>query len=104
MKRELSDAVVVITGASSGIGRAAALAFARRGAMVVVAARREGPIEELANECRRLGAGGAATPACTPRGPRQHCLGRQRRGLPVLQRLRRLEVGGARILQRAPSG
>ena len=62
MRRELSGAVVVITGASSGIGRAAALAFARRGAMVVVAARRQGPLDELADECRRLGAGALAVP------------------------------------------
>ena len=62
MKRELSDAVVVITGASSGIGRAAALTFARRGATVVVAARREEPLEELADECRRSGVGALAVP------------------------------------------
>src|SRR5207244_7676562 len=41
-------------GASSGIGRAAALAFARRGATVVVAARRELPLRQLARECERL--------------------------------------------------
>jgi NAD(P)-dependent dehydrogenase (short-subunit alcohol dehydrogenase family) len=55
MTRKLSDAVVVITGASSGIGRASALKFAERGATVVVAARRDRALSELANECRRAG-------------------------------------------------
>ena len=54
MPRKLPDAVVVITGASSGIGRAVALACARRGATVVVAARREQPLRELAGRCERL--------------------------------------------------
>ena len=56
MGQQLRDAVVVITGASSGIGRATALEFARRGARLVVAARREEPLEEVARECRALGA------------------------------------------------
>jgi NAD(P)-dependent dehydrogenase (short-subunit alcohol dehydrogenase family) len=55
MSRKIHDSVVVITGASSGIGRATALAFTRAGAMVVVAARREQPLQELAKECERLG-------------------------------------------------
>ena len=47
--------VVVITGASSGIGRATALRLARRKVGLVLAARREEPLEQLARECERRG-------------------------------------------------
>ncbi|HKR64061.1 MAG TPA: SDR family oxidoreductase [Thermoanaerobaculia bacterium] len=46
---------MVITGASSGIGRATALEMARRGANVVVGARRAPLLERVAEECRALG-------------------------------------------------
>jgi len=45
---KLEDRVVVITGASSGIGREAARLFAQRGAKLVLAARREDALEETA--------------------------------------------------------
>jgi short-subunit dehydrogenase len=48
--------VVVITGASSGAGRAAALAFANNGARLVLAARREAALAEAIKECEELGA------------------------------------------------
>lgn len=55
MPRPLADQVVVITGASSGIGREAARRFALRGARVVVAARTERALESLAKEIRADG-------------------------------------------------
>jgi NAD(P)-dependent dehydrogenase (short-subunit alcohol dehydrogenase family) len=55
MPRGLQNSVVVITGASSGIGRATALAFAESGASVVVAARRGQLLDELAMECEQFG-------------------------------------------------
>ncbi len=53
--RDLAGASVVITGASSGIGRATARAFARRGARLTLAARRGQVLQEVAEECERLG-------------------------------------------------
>jgi NAD(P)-dependent dehydrogenase (short-subunit alcohol dehydrogenase family) len=44
---ELRGAVAVVTGASSGIGWAAAVALAREGASVVVAARRTERLDAL---------------------------------------------------------
>lgn len=54
MKRK-GNRVVVITGASSGFGRGAALRFAKGGDNVVIAARREGLLEDVAKQCRKSG-------------------------------------------------
>lgn len=51
----LSGKVVVITGGSSGIGRATAVQFAAHGCRVVVAARRDEDLEETARLCRAAG-------------------------------------------------
>jgi short-subunit dehydrogenase len=53
---------VVITGASSGIGRATAPAFAKRGATVALAARRQDVLREVAAECAALGGRALAVP------------------------------------------
>jgi short-subunit dehydrogenase len=49
------DSVVIVTGASRGIGRAAALEFARKGAKVVLASRTIPRMEELSKEITALG-------------------------------------------------
>ncbi|HEX2605805.1 MAG TPA: SDR family oxidoreductase, partial [Flavisolibacter sp.] len=54
--------VIVITGASSGVGRAMAVELATGMAHLVLAARRTRPLEELAAECEELGATVAIVP------------------------------------------
>jgi NAD(P)-dependent dehydrogenase (short-subunit alcohol dehydrogenase family) len=51
----MSNQVVLITGALTGIGRATALAFAREGAGIVVSGRRDDAGQRLVNELRALG-------------------------------------------------
>jgi short-subunit dehydrogenase len=57
--KKLNEQVIVITGASSGIGLATARMAARRGAKVVLAARNEEALSEIADEINA--AGGSAT-------------------------------------------
>ena len=68
--------VVVITGASSGIGRATAHAFARRGAAVVLAARREEMLREVERECVELGGAALAVPTDVTKEDEVEALGR----------------------------
>lgn len=61
-KRPGPGDVVVVTGASSGIGRATAHAFAERGASLVLAARSGQSLQETARECERRGGTTLAVP------------------------------------------
>lgn len=54
-KETFNDKVVVITGASSGIGEALAYKLAKAGARVALAARNVERLETVVAECRRLG-------------------------------------------------
>jgi NAD(P)-dependent dehydrogenase (short-subunit alcohol dehydrogenase family) len=63
--RKLSDAAVVLTGASSGIGRSTALAMADEGASLVLAARDADALERVAEECHRKGVAVVAVPTDT---------------------------------------
>ncbi len=53
--KTLQGKVALVTGASSGIGRAAALELARRGAKVVASARSAGPLEALVAQIKKEG-------------------------------------------------
>jgi NAD(P)-dependent dehydrogenase (short-subunit alcohol dehydrogenase family) len=64
--KPIREQVVVLLGASSGIGRAAAVRFARQGARVVVSARSEEALQGVLEEIRAAGGRGAiAIPADT---------------------------------------
>jgi hypothetical protein len=62
MSHRFEGKVVVITGASAGIGAAAARQFAAEGAAVALAARSAAPLEALAAELARAGARALAVP------------------------------------------
>ncbi len=61
--RSIKGKTVLVTGASSGLGRATALQFARAGARVIIAARREGKLREVCDEIAALGGECRAIPA-----------------------------------------
>ncbi|HEX2529729.1 MAG TPA: SDR family oxidoreductase [Geminicoccus sp.] len=79
--------VIVITGASSGIGRATAYAFAKRGASLVLAARRARMLHETAQECAELGATAMAVPTDVTDERQVQALGRR-----AMERFGRIDV------------
>jgi NAD(P)-dependent dehydrogenase (short-subunit alcohol dehydrogenase family) len=60
----LNDKVVIVTGGSSGIGRATALSFAEDGAKVLITGRRAAPLEETAADHPNIA--GLVADAATP--------------------------------------
>jgi NAD(P)-dependent dehydrogenase (short-subunit alcohol dehydrogenase family) len=62
-KKPLSEQVVVVTGASSGLGRAVARLAGRRGAKVVVTARNSEALDACVREIEAFGSEGLAVPA-----------------------------------------
>lgn len=95
MTKRLEGRIALITGASRGIGRAVALAFAREGAHVVLLARTQGALEELDDEVREQGGTATLLPLDLRNGEKLDGLG------PTLyQRWGRLDilVGNAGIL------
>jgi NADP-dependent 3-hydroxy acid dehydrogenase YdfG len=65
----IAESILIITGASSGIGEATARELARRGATVVLAARRAEELNRIANDITHLGQNALAVP--TDVGSRQ---------------------------------
>lgn len=62
MPRPIRNSVIVITGASTGIGRATALEFAKKRGTLLLAARNQTALEEVAQECQHLGGTALAIP------------------------------------------
>lgn len=87
MTQPLSGRVALVTGASRGIGRAAALAFARAGAHVVALARTSGALEELDDEIRSVGGTATLVPLDLGDAPAVEKLGPA-----VLQRWGKLDI------------
>src|SRR5258708_14755027 len=95
MSPPLADRIALVTGASRGIGYAAALALAKAGAHIVAVARTVGGLEELDDAIKGLGGSATLVPLDLKDYP-----GIDRLGLALHERFGRLDVlvGNAGIL------
>ncbi|HEY0526776.1 MAG TPA: SDR family oxidoreductase [Stellaceae bacterium] len=87
MTTRIDNPVVVITGASSGIGRITARTFAARGARVVLAARREEMLHDVERECRDAGGEALVVPTDVTHENEVEELGRR-----AIERFGRIDV------------
>jgi NAD(P)-dependent dehydrogenase (short-subunit alcohol dehydrogenase family) len=62
MSKLLAGKIAVVTGASRGLGRAAALALAKQGAHIIATARTQGGLEELDDEIKAAGSSATLVP------------------------------------------
>jgi NAD(P)-dependent dehydrogenase (short-subunit alcohol dehydrogenase family) len=62
MSNPLSGKIAVVTGASRGLGRAAALALAKEGCHIIATARTQGGLEELDDEIKAAGSSATLVP------------------------------------------
>ncbi len=95
MARQLENRVAVVTGASRGLGRAAAFALASEGAHIIALARTQGGLEELDDEIRGIGGSATLVPADLKDYPAI-----DRLGAAIFERWKKLDilVGNAGIL------
>jgi NAD(P)-dependent dehydrogenase (short-subunit alcohol dehydrogenase family) len=85
--KPLLNRVALVTGASRGIGRAAALGYAAAGAHVIAVARTTGALEELDDEIRALGGSATLVPVDLKDGE-----GLDRLGAAILERWGKLDI------------
>ena len=95
MTGRLANRIAVVTGASRGLGRAAAVALAREGAHVIALARTRGGLEELDDEIRSLGGEATLVPVDLQDFPAI-----DRLGAAIFERWKKLDilVGNAGLL------
>lgn len=95
MQRPLAGRITLVTGASRGLGRAAAVALARAGSHIVAVARTVGGLEELDDDIRRIGGEATLVPLDLRDGDAI-----DRLGAVIFQRWRRLDgvLGNAGVL------
>ncbi len=95
MTGRLANRIAVVTGASRGLGRAAAVALASEGAHVIALARTEGGLEELDDEIKSLGGEATLVPVDLQDFPAI-----DRLGAAIFERWKKLDilVGNAGLL------
>lgn len=95
MTKLLEGKVALVTGASRGLGRAAALALAKQGAHIIVTARTQGGLEELDDEIKAAGSSATLVPMDVT-----DYAGIDRLGAAIFERWKKLDIliGNAGIL------